>query len=704
MANVLPDDIRSITDLDMSDKVDTIYKYIQYMRERIEFWSTAEDKSVSDSFHKFNEEFETSIEQDEYHIKLHAARIGQAEADIEVNADNIELYVTGEDAGNWMISRINLTSTTAEIAAAHIRLEGFTSINGNFIVDVSGNFQAYGGNIGGWNINSTGLYYGTIGQPGGLLLDPSGTPSTAPISIAGSPSLSGWSILAGNGFGVTNLGAMYCNNAHISGVITAGQGSSIAGWNTTDEMFYKDSYVGNTATNQYRIALAAPLDPTGNSPAIYSASRYWDGTDYGSWSSPAFYLTYNGYLYSQAGGKLGVWNIGSGASGALYTDGKYVNGAIVANVNGAYIGADQIAYGAGVFSVSNTGALYCTDATIDVKQGSHIGGLYVSSDNDISYRYNSYELLKIYKERDAFDSRYWSWGMISLGRVVESTSTYLETISLNGRLGNIDCNTINGNYPITTGNLSTNINTLTDLSLRATTNIAGDTILTSGNYTSYTYAKDGTNITSNNYTSYTYSKDGTNITSNNYTDYTYSKDSDIDLVHSSSSAWWRVKVGNSSNNVSLRTHASASGDAGVWHDTDSGYSASKWLISIDTSGTVTTDTTSDRRLKDEVGTIEDREAMAVLSGVRPINYIYKGDKDKKIQNGIYAQDLRDILKEFGYRSYLLITKDGKYVTDLDTPEEEVTYGIDYSKLVTVLIKGWQMHEARIRELEAQIGG
>lgn len=162
---------------------------------------------------------------------------------------------------------------------------------------------------------------------------------------------------------------------------------------------------------------------------------------------------------------------------------------------------------------------------------------------------------------------------------------------------------------------------------------------------------------------------------------------------------------NSQNNVCMAAQASGNKVAGLYHLSTTGYSSARWLIYIDPSGTVTSSAGSDRRLKDEVSDLSDEEARAVL-GVRTINYIYKADENKRVQSGVYAQDLRDILKEFGYRTYLSIesTTDDEtdFYFDLEHDESEVIYGIDYSKLVPVLIKGWQMHEQKISELESKI--
>jgi len=164
-----------------------------------------------------------------------------------------------------------------------------------------------------------------------------------------------------------------------------------------------------------------------------------------------------------------------------------------------------------------------------------------------------------------------------------------------------------------------------------------------------------------------------------------------------------VRVKNSANNAILLTNYEY---AGVYHNSSSGYRNGKWLIYMDKSGIVTCASGSDRRLKNDLGEISDREALSLLA-VQPHLFTYKADEKKIVQHGFMAQDIRDVLieNEIGYRPFINIyTKDreGYETYDLNTPEEEVEYGIDYSKFVPILWKGWQIHEREIKELKEQV--
>jgi hypothetical protein len=163
-----------------------------------------------------------------------------------------------------------------------------------------------------------------------------------------------------------------------------------------------------------------------------------------------------------------------------------------------------------------------------------------------------------------------------------------------------------------------------------------------------------------------------------------------------------IQCSNNKNNVALITTQTS---AGLYHYATSGSSTAKWLIYIDQSGTVVANT-SDIRYKDVYGNLPESEALTVLRGVNPINFSYKEDYRHIVQNGFSAQQMRDVLKKVGYRSYLNIQylniEEPVTIYDLNTPESDVIYSIDYSKLTPVLWKGWQIHDNEIEELKDEI--
>lgn len=136
--------------------------------------------------------------------------------------------------------------------------------------------------------------------------------------------------------------------------------------------------------------------------------------------------------------------------------------------------------------------------------------------------------------------------------------------------------------------------------------------------------------------------------------------------------------------------------------------SSKWLIYMGTGGTTTVANTSDERYKNKLGLMPDEEMLVILRNVSVHNFTFKEDKEGIIHNGIYAQELRDVLVENGItnRGYMLIESangDMDLLThDLTLPEtDDIRYSVDYAKFTPVLWKGWQYHDTKINEIEAK---
>ena len=166
----------------------------------------------------------------------------------------------------------------------------------------------------------------------------------------------------------------------------------------------------------------------------------------------------------------------------------------------------------------------------------------------------------------------------------------------------------------------------------------------------------------------------------------------------------RFYVINNNNTVDLR----ASTAAGVYHHNSKGSSTAKWLIYINTSGNVVANT-SDRRKKKYIEDTTEYEATSVLKNIKIRNFIYKEDigHNNLIQNGIFAQDLRDIMKRYNIsnRPWLQwhYNDDDNVYYDINEPEtDNMTYEINYSSLIPLLIKGWQINENKISQLKDKI--
>lgn len=113
---------------------------------------------------------------------------------------------------------------------------------------------------------------------------------------------------------------------------------------------------------------------------------------------------------------------------------------------------------------------------------------------------------------------------------------------------------------------------------------------------------------------------------------------------------------------------------------------------------------SDKRLKNDLGDLDTTECLRLLSGLKTKKFTYKSDVDNIIHYGMYAQDLRDLLKEsnIGHVAALginILSDDFDSCTkDLLVDEDLVRYSIDYEQFIPVLINGWKHHENIIRNL------
>jgi len=165
--------------------------------------------------------------------------------------------------------------------------------------------------------------------------------------------------------------------------------------------------------------------------------------------------------------------------------------------------------------------------------------------------------------------------------------------------------------------------------------------------------------------------------------------------------YFRVK--NSKGQISL--HVNDSGRIGLYSPT-----YTTWLVYKDTTGSITHNT-SDKRSKVDKGFLDANEAETILTEIPVINFVYKEDvgHNNLEQSGIYAQDLRDILINHGFknRKYIIANNannedDDEVYYDLNVPEDSVRYGVNYTALIPVLIKGWQIQQKKIDEQQKRL--
>ena len=104
------------------------------------------------------------------------------------------------------------------------------------------------------------------------------------------------------------------------------------------------------------------------------------------------------------------------------------------------------------------------------------------------------------------------------------------------------------------------------------------------------------------------------------------------------------------------------------------------------SGGVSFNTTSDRRLKENIVDIKD--ALLTLLKLKPKEYNWKSDKNKISEHGFIAQDLLD-------------DKLCEYAVAYS--EKEDTYGMDYGRLTAITIAAIQELAGKVSDLESKLG-
>ena len=133
-----------------------------------------------------------------------------------------------------------------------------------------------------------------------------------------------------------------------------------------------------------------------------------------------------------------------------------------------------------------------------------------------------------------------------------------------------------------------------------------------------------------------------------------------------------------------------------------------------------TNTTSDKKLKEEIGTLD--KARDIIMGLKPVMFWWKDDEKKRPVMGLYAQDVFELLRRLGiedstlykagYSEVTRTEEDGtKYeefhddITDdeiIRKSDESINWGLDYAQLIAPMIKVMQEQEKRITGLEERI--
>ena len=139
-------------------------------------------------------------------------------------------------------------------------------------------------------------------------------------------------------------------------------------------------------------------------------------------------------------------------------------------------------------------------------------------------------------------------------------------------------------------------------------------------------------------------------------------------------------------------NATPAGEVVRWYDANSGNDVG----SIDTTSSNTAyNTSSDRRLKENIETAD--SSGSLIDDIEIVKHDWISSDDK-VRYGVIAQDLFEVVPEAVSRG-----TDGDFVEEDLSGDEMPTkqvWGVDYSKLVPLLVKEVQELRARVAELEA----
>ena len=152
------------------------------------------------------EALNAKIEATATQIRSEVSAVNDRVSQVSQTANKINWLVkSGTSSSNMQMTdeAISLIASKIQIESEEIKLEGYTTINGGFAIDLEGNMTAKNANVSG-TINATsGSFTGTI---------------------SGS-TITGSTITTGSNFKVDNSGKLTASNAIISGEITATSGS-----------------------------------------------------------------------------------------------------------------------------------------------------------------------------------------------------------------------------------------------------------------------------------------------------------------------------------------------------------------------------------------------------------------------------------------------------------------------------------------------
>lgn len=226
---------------DLSDTQSTVQQLSKWANNGATIKTEANEVGSAVTIQSYTEDSEGTItEQASLVLNVVKDANGNPTSALSVDADyiNFEGFTTFVRPGD--LSGVNTTTINgSNITTGIIQSNGYTDNNETvysdagmsinldngvitskqFAIDSGGKFYTTGGEIGKWKITASGLSYGTWNTDGSFILWPEGFSTSF-----GSFGSQDWVMTSGTTFGVTSSGALYANDAYITGNITANSG------------------------------------------------------------------------------------------------------------------------------------------------------------------------------------------------------------------------------------------------------------------------------------------------------------------------------------------------------------------------------------------------------------------------------------------------------------------------------------------------
>lgn len=120
---------------------------------------------------------------------------------------------------------------------------------------------------------------------------------------------------------------------------------------------------------------------------------------------------------------------------------------------------------------------------------------------------------------------------------------------------------------------------------------------------------------------------------------------------------------------------------------------------------------SDRKVKDNIETINEKSAIDLINSLQPVQYTFKKDENKKLNMGFVAQDVKEVCDNIGIDNFALynvveVDKKGNRSKKINlkkgVSDEELSWGLSYTQLIAPMVATIQNLTKRVEELEQKL--